>query len=128
MAAELIKSVLAAEAKGRQMEADARKKAEKIISDAEIQADIIVKTSIQQAENQANLIISDAKYQSSGQVKQAEKLAEMRKQGARTLGQDKESSIVYGMPKVAHELGGVEKQVSLANMAEEINTIVLENQ
>ena len=58
----------------------------------------------------------------------AEKLAEMRKQGARTLGQDKESSIVYGMPKVAHELGGVEKQVSLANMAEEINTIVLENQ
>ena len=29
MAAELIKSVLAAETKGRQMEADARKKAEK---------------------------------------------------------------------------------------------------
>ena len=78
MAAELIKSVLAAEAKGRQMEADAKKKAEKLISDAEIQADIIIKTSIQQAENQANLILSDARYQSSGQVKQAEKLAEMR--------------------------------------------------
>lgn len=58
----------------------------------------------------------------------AEELAEMRKQGARTLGQDKESSIVYGMPKVAHELGGVEKQVPLSEMASEINTIVLANQ
>ena len=46
MAAELIKSVLAAEAKGRQMEADAKKKAEKLIADAKIQADIIVKTSV----------------------------------------------------------------------------------
>ena len=78
MAAELIKSVLAAETKGRQMEADARKKAEKLIADAKIQADIIVKTSVEQAEKQAHLIISDAKYPSSGQVKQAEKLAEMR--------------------------------------------------
>ena len=58
----------------------------------------------------------------------AEQLVEMRKQGARTLGQDKESSIVYGMPKVAHELGGVQKQVALSNMAAEINSIVLANQ
>ena len=58
----------------------------------------------------------------------AEELAEMRKQGARTLGQDKESSIVYGMPKVAHELGGVQKQVALSDMASEINSIVLANQ
>ena len=78
MAAELIKSVLAAETKGRQMEADARKKAEKLIADAKIQADIIVKTSAEQAQKQANLILSDARYQSAGQVKQAEKLAEMR--------------------------------------------------
>ena len=61
MAAELIKSVLAAEAKGRQMEADAKKKAEKLIADAKIQADIIIKTSVEQAEKQAHLIISDAK-------------------------------------------------------------------
>lgn len=78
MAAELIKSVLAAETKGRQMEADARKKTEKMIKDAKIQADIIIKTSTEQAEKQAHLILSDARYQSSGQVKQAEKLAEMR--------------------------------------------------
>ena len=54
------------------------KKAEKMIKDAKIQADIIIKTSAEQANKQANLILSDARYQSSGQVKQAEKLAEMR--------------------------------------------------
>ena len=58
----------------------------------------------------------------------AEQLAELRKQGSRTLGQDNDSSIVYGMPKVAHELGGVQKQVALSDMASEINSIVLANQ
>ena len=58
----------------------------------------------------------------------AAELAEMRKQGAWTLGQDKETSIVYGMPKVAFELGGVQKQVALSDMASEINSIVLANQ
>ena len=51
----------------------------------------------------------------------AAELAEMRKQGAWTLGQDKETSIVYGMPKVAFELGGVQKQVPLKDMAKEIS-------
>lgn len=55
----------------------------------------------------------------------AAELANMRKKGARTLGQDEASSIVYGMPKVAWELGGVQKQVSLENMANEINTLAL---
>lgn len=55
----------------------------------------------------------------------AAQLAEMRRQGARTLGQDEESSIVYGMPKVAWELGGVQKQVPLSEMADAINSIVL---
>ncbi len=55
----------------------------------------------------------------------AAQLAEMRRQGARTLGQDEESSIVYGMPKVAWELGGVQKQVPLSEMADAINNIVL---
>ena len=40
----------------------------------------------------------------------------MRQAGARTLGQDEASCVVYGMPRVAFELGGVEKQVSLARM------------
>lgn len=55
----------------------------------------------------------------------AVQLAEMRKQGAWTLGQDEKSSIVYGMPKVAYELGAVQKQVSLDRMAEEINATVM---
>ena len=57
----------------------------------------------------------------------AVQLAEMRKQGAWTLGQDEESSIVYGMPRVAYELGAVQKQVSLENMANEMNTLVREH-
>ena len=57
----------------------------------------------------------------------AEQITEMRKEGAWTLGQDEDSSIVYGMPRVAWELGGVERQVSLKNMADEINRLVKEN-
>ena len=58
----------------------------------------------------------------------AAELAEMRKQGAWTLGQDKETSIVYGMPKVAFEHGGVQKQVPLKDMAKEISRLAKENQ
>ena len=57
----------------------------------------------------------------------AVELAEMRKQGAWTLGQDERSAVVYGMPKVAYELGGVQKQVSLDNMAAEISKIAKEH-
>ena len=55
----------------------------------------------------------------------AVQLAEMRRQGAWTLGQDEESSVVYGMPKVAWEMGGVQKQVSLHDMAKEISALAL---
>ena len=57
----------------------------------------------------------------------AVELAEMRKQGAWTLGQDEKSAVVYGMPKVAYELGGVQKQVSLENMASEISKMAHEH-
>ncbi|MCQ2584209.1 MAG: chemotaxis-specific protein-glutamate methyltransferase CheB [Treponema sp.] len=57
----------------------------------------------------------------------AVELAEMRKQGAWTLGQDQDSSIVYGMPRVAWELGGVQKQVPLQKMAAEISAIAKEH-
>ena len=50
-------------------------------------------------------------------------ITEMRKEGAWTLGQDQESSIVYGMPKVAYEMGGVERQVPLKDMADQINKL-----
>ena len=57
----------------------------------------------------------------------AVELAEMRKQGAWTLGQDEATAIVYGMPKVAYELGGVQKQVPLDKMADEISKLAREN-
>lgn len=56
----------------------------------------------------------------------AAQLAEMRRQGARTIGQDEQSSIVYGMPKVAWELGGVQQQVALPDMARVISSLARE--
>lgn len=58
----------------------------------------------------------------------AAELAEMRKKGAWTLGQDQATAIVYGMPKVAWELGGVQKQVPLDKMADEISALAREHQ
>lgn len=47
-------------------------------------------------------------------------MLEMRQSGARTIGQDETSCVVYGMPRAAFELGGVERQVSLNRIAEEM--------
>ncbi|AQS07693.1 protein-glutamate methylesterase/protein-glutamine glutaminase [Clostridium beijerinckii] len=43
-------------------------------------------------------------------------LMSMRRAGARTIGQNQKSSVVYGMPKVAFEIGAVEKQVAISNI------------
>lgn len=50
----------------------------------------------------------------------AKGLLKMKNAGASTIGQDEESSIVYGMPAVAKEIGAVDKQVSLNGIAGEI--------
>ncbi len=47
-------------------------------------------------------------------------LLEMRNAGARTVGQDEASCVVYGMPKEAVKRGGVEKTVPLGAIAREI--------
>ncbi len=47
----------------------------------------------------------------------ADGLLKMRKAGAYTIGQNKESSIVYGMPMVAHQKGAVMKQLPLNDIA-----------
>jgi two-component system chemotaxis response regulator CheB len=47
-------------------------------------------------------------------------LAEMRTAGAKTLAQDEESCVVYGMPKEAVKRGGVERIVPLGAIAREI--------
>jgi two-component system chemotaxis response regulator CheB len=47
-------------------------------------------------------------------------LLEMRSAGARTVAQDEESCVVYGMPKEAVKCGAVEKTVPLGSIAREI--------
>jgi two-component system chemotaxis response regulator CheB len=47
----------------------------------------------------------------------------MRDAGARTVGQNEESCVVYGMPRVAYEMGGVEHQVSLEKIGPMILTL-----
>lgn len=47
----------------------------------------------------------------------AEGLAAMRGAGAQTVAQDKESSVVFGMPRAAFECGGAERLVALEDIA-----------
>jgi len=47
-------------------------------------------------------------------------LFEMRTAGARTIAQDEESCVVFGMPKEAIKRGGVERTLALGAMAQEI--------
>ena len=51
----------------------------------------------------------------------ARELGSILKEGGLTLGQDEASCVVYGMPKVAFELGHVREQVSLDEMAATIS-------
>ena len=50
----------------------------------------------------------------------AEGLLEMRTAGAITLGQDEDSSLIYGMPQAAFERGAVMHQYPLSRMADAI--------
>lgn len=54
----------------------------------------------------------------------AKGLLSMRRKGARTIGQDEKSSVVYGMPKVAFDIGGVEKQASLRDIPQLIVSMI----
>ena len=47
-------------------------------------------------------------------------LLKMRKAGAYTIGQDKDSCVVYGMPMVAFNIGAVQKQLPLSDIGSEI--------
>lgn len=46
----------------------------------------------------------------------AKGLLSMRRKGSRTIGQDQASSVVYGMPKAAFDIGAVEIQASLEDI------------
>ncbi len=49
-----------------------------------------------------------------------EGLLEIRNKGGRTIAQDEKTSVVYGMPKVAYEIGAAEKVFPIEKIAEEI--------
>lgn len=54
----------------------------------------------------------------------AKGLLAMRRKGARTIGQNEQTSIVYGMPKVAFEIGAVEKQASISDIPQILHAII----
>ncbi len=52
----------------------------------------------------------------------AKGLLAMKEKGAHTIGQDKDSCVVYGMPRVADEIGAVSETLPLSEIAEAIVT------
>ena len=54
----------------------------------------------------------------------AKGLMKMKQKGAFTIGQDEQSSVVYGMPKVAFDIGAVTKQASLRNIPQVVYSIL----
>jgi two-component system chemotaxis response regulator CheB len=54
----------------------------------------------------------------------ADGMKSMHDAGARTIAQDEESCVVFGMPKVAWEKGGVDKLMPLTNIADEVIRLV----
>lgn len=53
----------------------------------------------------------------------AKGLLSMRQKGAFTIGQDKNSCVIYGMPMEAYNMGAVVKQLALDNIAKELITL-----
>ena len=54
----------------------------------------------------------------------AKGLLEMRKAGAHTIGQDESTCVVYGMPKAAFEIGAVEHQEKLNDIAKKTYAVL----
>ena len=51
-------------------------------------------------------------------------LLAMRQAGARTIGQDESTCVVYGMPKVAYDIGAVEYQEKLHDIARKTYSVL----
>lgn len=54
----------------------------------------------------------------------AEGLLSMRKAGARTFAQDESTSVVFGMPRAAHEAGAVEQLLPLEGLAAAVRRVL----
>lgn len=54
----------------------------------------------------------------------AKGLLAMRNAGAKTIGQDEASCVVYGMPKVAYDIGAVEHRLTLSAIAGKVYSLL----
>ncbi len=54
----------------------------------------------------------------------AQGLLEMRNAGALTIGQNEASCVVYGMPKVAYDIGAVQSQLDLTAIAGKVYSLL----
>ena len=51
-------------------------------------------------------------------------MKEMKNRGAVTIGQDEETCVVYGMPKVAYDIGAVTYQIPLSDISDKVYEIL----
>lgn len=73
--------------------------------------DVLFKSVAREAKNgSVGIILTGMGYDG------AKGLLAMRRSGAKTIGQDEKSSVIYGMPKVAYDIGAVERQAPLASI------------
>ena len=54
----------------------------------------------------------------------AKGLLSMKKAGAKTIGQDESTCVVYGMPKAAYDMGAVMHQEKLENIAKKTYSVL----
>ncbi len=76
--------------------------------------DVLFNSCIDHANNMIGIILTDMGTDG------ARGLLAMRRKGARTIGQNEESCVVYGMPKSAYEIGAVEQQLALSRIPQAI--------
>ena len=58
----------------------------------------------------------------------AKGLLAMKRAGAKTIGQDESTCVVYGMPRVAYEMGAVDYQEKLQNIPRKTYSIIAQMQ
>lgn len=81
--------------------------------------DVLFNSVAKESKNQAiGIILTGMGYDG------AKGLLAMRKAGAKTIGQDERSSVVYGMPKVAYNIGAVQNQLPLENIGGMVYSII----
>jgi two-component system, chemotaxis family, protein-glutamate methylesterase/glutaminase len=85
-------------------------------------ADVLFSSVSRQYQNRAVAVIMTGMGRDG-----ARGIGEIYREGGITIGQDEASCVVYGMPRVAFELGNLTMQVSLSKMAETVCRIAKEH-